>query len=87
MSKALLYAVMFALSTAVYAANDEDTTQQASAAHAEFVKLDTNHDGVIDEQEAKADPALSAAFDDLSDDEGKLDEDGFTEWKSSNSDE
>ena len=86
MSKALLYAVVFALSTSVYAANDEDTTQ-TSTAHAEFVALDTNHDGVIDEQEAKADPALNADFDDISDDQGKLDEEGYTEWKSSISDE
>ena len=86
MSKALLYAVLFALSTAVYAANDDDTTQTSNA-HAEFVKLDANHDGVIDKQEAKADPALSTDFDDIADDQGKLDEEGYTEWKSSSSNE
>ena len=87
MSKALLYAAVFALSTSVYAANDEDTTQTSTTAHAEFVKLDTNHDGVIDAQEAKADPALNADFADIADDQGKLDEEGYTEWKSSNNDE
>ena len=86
MSKALLYAAIFALSTAVYAANDEDTTQMSNA-HAEFVKLDANQDGVINADEAKADPALDAVFDEVADDEGKLDEDGFIAWKSSDSDE
>lgn len=86
MSKALLYAVVFALSTSVYAANDEDTTQTADV-HSEFVKLDTNHDGVIDAQEARVDPVLNADFEYIADDEGKLDEDGYSEWKSSGSDE
>lgn len=86
MSKALLCAVVFALSTSVYAANDEDTTQ-TSDTHMEFMKLDTNHDGVINGEEATADPALDAVFDDISDDEGNLDEDGYTAWKSSDSDD
>ena len=86
MSKALLYAVIFALSTAVYAANDEETTQ-APDVHAEFMKLDVNHDGVINAEEAAADPALDAVFDEISDDEDHLDEDGFADWKSSESNE
>jgi len=86
MSKALLCAVVFALSTAVYAANDEDTTQTSST-HAAFMKLDANQDGVINAEEAKADPALDAVFDEVADDEGELDEDGYTEWMASESDE
>ena len=83
MKKALLCAAILALSTTVYAA-DEDTTQQMSETHAAFAQLDTNHDGVIDTQEAKADPALAAVFDDVATD-GQLDEESYTEWKTSDS--
>ena len=83
MKKALLYAAVLALSTSVYAADDEETTQMSST-HVEFVKLDTNHDGKISAEEAKADPALDAVFDEVSTD-GSVDEYSYTDWKRSDS--
>ena len=84
MKKALLCAAILALSTTVYAADDETTQDMSDTTHAAFVQLDTNHDGVIDAQEAKADPALAAVFEDVATD-GKLDEADYTDWKSSDS--
>ena len=59
MSKTLLYAVVLALSTPVFAAESEQTTP-ADDAHAQFMKIDANHDGVIDRKEAKGDTNPSA---------------------------
>lgn len=81
MSKTLLYAVVLALSTPVFAAESEQTTP-ADDAHAQFMKIDANHDGVIDRKEAKGDTALNQSFRKLAKN-GKLDEKGYDAWKNS----
>lgn len=47
-----------------------------------FSKLDANHDGMIDKNEAKKDKALSKSFKKIAKN-GKLDQQGFTNWESS----
>ena len=81
MSKTLLYAVVLALSAPVYAAQSEQTTPSEDL-HGQFMKLDANHDGVIDRKEAKGDPALKHSFRKLTKN-GKLNEKGYDAWKNS----
>lgn len=45
-----------------------------------FKKLDTNHDGMIDKKEAKADKALSKDFKKIAKN-GKLDQEGYGKWE------
>ena len=78
MKKSLLFAAALALSTTVYAAEDETATQQAEI-HAQFMKLDASGDGAIDATEAKADPVLDLEFNTIATD-GKVDEKTYGAW-------
>ena len=75
MKKFAVYAVALALSAPVYAAH-----HHASSWHSQFVKLDTNKDGVVDATEAKANLALSSAFATVAPN-GKLSYKAFVAWK------
>lgn len=81
MKKLAVCVVAMALSVPAFAAHKTHHTA-SSVTHSEFVKLDVNKDGVIDETEAKADSALSAAFASIASD-GKLDEKAYAAWKKS----
>ena len=60
------------------------STNPAPTANAEdmFKKLDKNHDGMIDKNEAKADKALSKEFKKVAKN-GKLDQQGYNKWEQS----
>ena len=47
-----------------------------------FKKLDTNHDGMIDKKEAKANKALNKDFKKIAKN-GKLDQEGYGKWEQS----
>lgn len=90
-TKALVSSLAFAIATlglsATAMAEDEATgTEGATTGQQDntelFNQLDVNGDGMIDQDEASALPALEDQFDDLDqDDSGDLDQQEFQEYK------
>ena len=60
----------------------KDNQEMASKSMDTFSKLDTNHDGLIDIKEAKADKSLAKEFKNIAKN-GKLDKDGYGKWEQS----
>jgi len=95
MSKILstaLITVTLALSSAIASAEEAASmapqaapapaakTAKPDRLQAMFDKLDANHDGMIDKNEAKANKRLSRSFNKVAKN-GKLDKDGFMKWE------
>ena len=80
MKKILLFVVAAALTTLVYAVDEAKNPERAY--ETKFMRLDTNHDGVIDQTEAKADVFLSKEFGSIATN-GKLNEKAYDAWRAS----
>jgi len=92
LSTTLLSVSLFLTSATVFAAAEESAAPEAAPAASGtdmstqmdemFKKLDTNHDGMIDKKEAKADKALAKDFKKIAK-KGKLDQENFNKWQES----
>lgn len=82
--KLLVTSLLFSTALIAQAAEESAATTPASgsesAIHEQFMKLDTNKDGIIDTKEAKADKKLSHDFKKVAKN-GKLDEPGYESWE------
>ena len=79
MKKVLFGIMALVLSTSIYAATGDSSVRKMEK-HPAFSRLDTNHDGYIDKNEANADKSLATSFDHLAA-SGKLDKKAYNAWR------
>lgn len=82
MRKSLLIAAAVLFPLSAYAEGDTPDVLGSPTAQESFNSLDTNHDGYISPQEAKADPKLSEQWDSAdANGDGKIEETEFSAFE------